>query len=193
MQATQITKENKDTKQKTVRVFFAIWPDGEAQKQLAGLAKQLGLDSLCGGRKTKAENIHLTLVFVGEVDTSEVETLTRVADEIKNSGMRAFDLVVEKICYWKRKSIVHAELSRIPPELMDLVTALQNGLSAAGFSLEQRPYKPHVTLMRNASCQTLPELPKSISWRAREWMLIRSEQTSDGSVYVPIGRWSLLD
>ena len=189
------TEENKDIKQKTVRVFFAVWPDGEAQKQLAGLVKQLRLDSLCGGRKTKAENIHLTLVFVGEVDTSQLQTLSRVADEIEDSRMHAFDLVVEKICYWKRKNIVHAELSTIPRELMDLVTALQNGLSTAGFSLEQRPYKPHITLMRNASCQTLPELAKPITspiaWRVREWVLIRSEQTSDGSVYVPIGRWSL--
>lgn len=185
------TEENKDIKQKTVRVFFAVWPDGEAQKQLGGLVKQLRLDSLCGGRKTKAENIHLTLVFVGEVDTSQLQTLNRVAGEIEDSRTHAFDLVVEKICYWKRKNIVHAELSTIPCELMDLVTALQKGLSAAGFLLEQRPYKPHITLMRNASCHTLPELGKPIGWRVREWVLIRSEQTSDGSVYVPIGRWSL--
>ena|SRR5687768_908037 len=188
-------EENKDIKQKTVRVFFAVWPDDEAQKQLGELVKRLRLDSLCGGRKTKAENIHLTLVFVGEVDTSQLQTLSRVADEIEASRKRAFDLVVEKICCWKRKNIVHAELSTVPRELMDLVTALQNGLSAAAFSLEQRPYKPHITLMRNASCQTLPELGKRITppiaWRVREWVLVRSEQTSDGSVYVPIGRWSL--
>jgi 2'-5' RNA ligase len=174
-----------------MRVFFAIWPHGKAQKQLAGLVQQLGLDSLCGGRKTKAENIHLTLVFVGEVDSSQVETLCQVAGEVERCGMKAFDIAIEKIRYWKHNSIVYGELSIIPQELMELVTALRNALSAAGFSLEERPYKPHITLMRNASCRTLPESMKPVSWRAREWVFIRSDQTSAGVSYVPIGRWSL--
>ncbi|SES69246.1 2'-5' RNA ligase [Nitrosospira multiformis] len=28
-------------------------------------------------------------------------------------------------------------------------------------------------------------------WRAREWVLVKSDQTSDGPVYTPIGRWFL--
>lgn len=187
----QTTEENTETDRRTVRVFFAIWPDAKAQKQLGGLAKRLRLEALCGGRKTKAENIHLTLVFVGEVDTSKLEALCRVASEVSGSRARAFDLVVEQIRYWKHNNIVYAATDRIPQELMDLVTALRDTLSAAGFSLEQRAYKPHITLMRNASCPTLPELGEPIAWRVREWLLVKSEQTSDGSNYVPVGRWSL--
>ena len=65
------TEENTGSTGRTVRVFFAIWPDNAAQKQLAALAKQLQAESLCGGRKIKPENIHLTLVFVGEVDSRQ--------------------------------------------------------------------------------------------------------------------------
>lgn len=184
-------KDNTEIGRRTVRVFFAIWPHNKAQRQLGGLVKRLRLETLCGGRKTKAENIHLTLVFVGEVHPDKLEILCRVASGIRDSGARAFDLVVEKICYWKHKGIVYGEIGRIPQELMNLVAALQDGLSDAGFSLEQRAYRPHITLMRNASCQTLPELMEPIAWRVREWALVKSEQTSDGSVYVPVGRWSL--
>jgi 2'-5' RNA ligase len=187
----QTVKENTGMEQRTVRVFFAIWPDDKAQKQLSDAVKRLQLEPLCGGRKTKAKNIHLTLVFVGEVPTGKLEALCRIADGISASGVRAFDLVVEKISYWKHNNIVFAAIATIPPELMDLVTALQEALSTAGFSLEQRTYKPHITLMRNASCQTLPELAEPIAWRVREWMLVKSEQTSGGSNYVPVGRWSL--
>ena len=81
--------------------------------------------------------------------------------------------------------------ARIPQELMDLVSALQDALSVAGFSIERRTYSPHITLIRKASCRTLPELAEPIAWRAIEWMLVKSEQTSDGSVYSPIGRWPL--
>lgn len=186
-----MAEETKVIRQKTIRVFFAIWPDNKAQIQLAGLAERLQSASFCEGRKTKAKNIHLTLAFIGEVDISRLEALCQVGDKIKDSGMHAFDLAIQKICIWKRKNIVYAEIKEIPQPLMNLVAALQSTLSSIGFPLEQRPYKPHITLMRNASCKTLPELAEPIVWRAREWILVKSDQTSDGSVYTPISRWSL--
>ena len=185
------TEENRGTKRKTVRVFFAIWPDDAAQKQLAALTERLQSESLCSGRKIQPENIHLTLVFVGEVDSGKLAALCRAADGIKSSGPRAFDVVIEEIHYWKHNRIVNAAISKIPQKLMNLASDLQDALSVAGFSIERRAYKPHITLMRKASCRTLPELAEPIAWRAIEWMLVKSEQTSDGSVYIPIGRWPL--
>lgn len=185
------TEGNPDIKTETLRVFFAIWPDDGVRKQLAGLAEQLREAALCSGRKTKAENIHLTLVFVGEVDASKLGALCRVADEIKDSSACAFDFALEKIRHWKRNRIVYASTVEIPQGLINLVSTLTDALSAAGFSLEQRAYKPHVTLMRDALCQSLPELAEPITWRVREWMLVKSEQTGDGPVYTPMGRWPL--
>ncbi|HEX8874615.1 MAG TPA: RNA 2',3'-cyclic phosphodiesterase [Nitrosospira sp.] len=182
----------KDTRTaKTIRVFFAIWPDNAAQEQMAGLARRLRLESLCGGRKTKADNIHLTLVFVGEVDAAGLQTLREAADKIRDTGTRAFDLVVDTVRYWRHNQIVYATTDKVPRELADLVSALQDALSVAGFTPEQRPYIPHITLMKRASCQTLPPLLEPVVWRVREWMLVKSEQTSDGSVYTPLHRWSL--
>lgn len=187
----RVAEENTGVRRKTVRVFFAIWPDGAAQKQLYGLAKQLRLESLCGGRKTKAENIHLTLVFVGEVETGKLAALCRIAEGIQGSRARAFDFVVDGIRYWKHSNIIYASTGKIPWELIDLVTVLQDTLSAAGFSLERRAYKPHITLMREASCEILPELTEPITWRVHEWMLVKSGQASEGPVYIPIDRWPL--
>lgn len=185
------TESNPDIREETIRVFFAVWPDDVARTQLAGLVEQLREESLCIGRKTKAENIHLTLVFVGEVGASKLATLRLAADGIKDPCASTFDFVVGKIRYWKRNRIVYAATGGIPPKLMDLVSALEDALSTAGFTLEQRAYKPHITLMRDALCQTLPELAEPIIWRVREWMLVKSEQTSSGPVYTPIGRWPL--
>jgi 2'-5' RNA ligase len=187
-----LTKNNTESAGTTVRVFFAIWPDNAAQEQMAGLTKRLRLASLCNGRETKAENIHLTLAFLGEVEPHGLEALRVVANGIGDSRLRAFDFAIEEIRYWKRKRIVYAASASVPRELLDLVNALSESLSAAGFSLEQRAYAPHITLMRDASCQNVPELPEPVVWRVREWMLIKSEQTSGGSVYTPIGRWALV-
>lgn len=188
----QPAEENIEIGTRKPRVFFAIWPDNTAQAQLGGLVKRLRLESLCGGRKTKAENIHLTLVFLGNVDSARVEVLCRVADGIRGFEARAFDFAIEEIHYWKHNRVIYAAPRNIPAELTDLVCVLKARLSAAGFSLEQRAYAPHITLMRNARCEEImPELAEPIIWRAREWLLIKSEQASDGSIYSPIFRWPL--
>ena len=187
----RITEGNPDIKRETARVFFAIWPDDMAQKQLAALTEQLQAESLCSERRTQAENIHLTLVFLGEVESSKLEALCLAVDGIKSFHSRVFDMVIEEIRYWKHNRIVYAATRNVPQELTDLVNAIQNVLFDAGFSFERRVYKPHITLMRKASCHALPELEEPIVWRAREWVLVKSEQISSGSVYIPIGRWSL--
>lgn len=187
----RIIEKNSDIKRETVRVFFALWPDDRAQKQLAVLAEQLQTKSLCSGRITQAENIHLTLVFLGEVETHRLGALCMAIDGIESFRTRAFDIIIEEVRYWKHNSIVYAATREIPQELIDLVNAVQNVLFAAGFSFERRTYKPHITLMRKASCHALPVLAEPIAWRAREWVLVKSEQTSNGSLYIPIGRWPL--
>ncbi len=184
-------EENRNSGQEGVRVFFAIWPDPVAKSRLIELSRKLQRESICSGHATKEENIHLTLAFLGEVDLSRLATLFRIATEIPPSAARVFDLVIEKIGYRKHKGILYAGVDHIPDELDKLVQALHSALISGGFMLESRPYWPHITLMRHASCSALPELPERITWQAREWMLIKSEQTSGGSVYTPVGRWSL--
>lgn len=182
---------NRNSGQKGVRAFFAIWPDPVAKSRLIELGGKLQRESICSGHATKGENIHLTLAFLGEMSPSRLATLFRLAAEIPPSAARAFDLVIEKIGYRKHKGILYAGVDHIPDELDKLVQTLHSTLISGGFMLESRPYWPHITLMRHASCSALPELSEWITWQAREWMLIKSEQTSGGSVYTPIGRWSL--
>ncbi|SCX51264.1 RNA 2',3'-cyclic phosphodiesterase [Nitrosospira sp. Nsp1] len=186
-----ITEDNTGRAGRAHRIFFAIWPDNDTQKQLAGLTKQLRLESLCSGRKIKAENIHLTLVFVGKVYPDRLEVLRDVADSVKQSVLPAFDLVIDEVRYWKHNHIVYIAPGKVPHELVNLEGALRDAISTAGFPLEQRAYAPHITLMRNAFCPALPELAKPIAWRVREWMLVKSEQATNGSVYTPIGCWPL--
>jgi len=187
----QATEGEAAIRGQTVRVFFAVWPDDMAQKQLAALTERLQAELHCGGRKTEPENIHLTLVFVGQVNLVKLDALCQAVNGMRGFAPRAFDIVIEEIRYWKHNRIAYAAIHGIPQELVDLVNALQDVLSISGFSIERRTYNPHITLIRRASCHSLPQLAEPIAWRAREWMLVKSKQTSDGSVYIPIGRWPL--
>lgn len=183
----QATETNAAAGEETARVFFAIWPDATAQQQLAGLAQQL--ETVCGGRKTRTENIHLTLVFLGEVASERLDALQLAVKDIK---AQAFDFAVEEIRYWKHNRIAYAGTSRPPPQLLHLVSALQNNLAAAGFAFDRQTlYMPHITLLRKAACHTLPELAEPIVWPVREWMLVKSAQVNGRSAYLPLGRWPL--
>jgi 2'-5' RNA ligase len=179
---------------KSARVFFAIWPDDAVREQLVEMASGLQRNLGCSGRRIRAENIHLTLVFVGSVDTRGFQALCRAAEEITKTAKRPFELVIREIGYWKHNHIAYAAPHEIPPALGELAGLLRKAIESVGFLAEERAYKPHITLMQDATCPALSRVREAIGpiiWEVREWLLVKSEQTGGGVVYSPIGRWPL--
>lgn len=175
---------------KPIRVFFAIWPKEAVWRQLYDLSEKVEL--VCGGRRTRAESIHLTLIFLGEMEINQLHALCLAA---KTARGQVFNFIVEGIRYWKLNRLVCAETGEVPPELFDLVDSLKNTLSAYGISFDHRAFTPHITLVRKAQRHVLPKslihLVEPIVWPVNEYILVKSEQASNRSVYTPIGRWSL--
>ena len=64
-------------------------------------------------------------------------------------------------------------------------------LADAGFTLETRPFRPHVTLARRC-LQPLPRArSEPIVWRADKLHLVGSELRADGPVYRDLASWDL--
>lgn len=175
------------SKTKTARVFFAIKPDDAALKQLSHLAKRLASSN--GGQNTKQANIHLTLLFIGEIAIDRLDALRAAA---KCVTATTFNLSFDEIHHWKRNQIVYASMSKCAPELLALADNLRYSLSASGFSFDSRIYKPHITLVRKVkSVQMLPDLVVPVSWCIADWLLIQSKQTAHGLKYTSLDRWTL--
>jgi 2'-5' RNA ligase len=178
------------TSGKSIRVFFAIWPKEAVWRQLYDLSEKVEL--VCGGRRTRAESIHLTLIFLGEMEISQLHALCLAAKTVRG---QVFNFIVEGIRYWKLNRLVYAETGEVPLELFDLVDSLKNTLSAYGISFDHRAFTPHITLVRKAQRHVLPKslihLVEPIVWPVNEYILVKSEQASNRSVYTPIGRWPL--
>jgi len=170
----------------TLRLFFALWPDEATQEQFA-LAGQM-LHRACGGKRTRRENIHLTLAFLGDVAADRVETVRAVAGRI---AVPAFDLSFDRLGWWRRNQIAWSAPSEAPQPLFDLVSGLQAGLVAEGFKTEDRPYVPHLTLLRRAHCKEAHSAAEPIPWPVREFVLVSSVVSENGSAYEIIGRWKL--
>lgn len=175
-------------KEPSFRLFFALWPNAAERALLA--AWQQPLLDLCGGRLMHAETLHATLVFLGNVAERRLEALQLAARETNWLG---FDLKLTTAHYWGHNHIVYAAPDATPLQLTELVHELESGLRKQRFHFEKRPYKPHVTLLRNAqwSDAKLPLMP-AVTWKFNEFVLVRSSSDEQGARYEVLARFPAL-
>lgn len=171
----------------TQRMFFALWPSVVVAADLAKAGR--GLHEACGGRRTRAETIHLTLVFLGEVELERIDDLLTLAGQVR---AHSFSLNLTRLGWWPHNRIVWAAPNKTPAELAHLTDDLQHILESAGVHFDAKPFVPHITLLRKGSCkdQSLPDV--HVEWRAEDFVLVRSVPSEGGATYEVVGRWPLL-
>lgn len=134
----------------------------------------------------RRDTLHLTLAFLGDLSSDRVAEARRVADAIVAPQ---FDLVLDRLGYWRHNRILWA--GGVSPRLTFVAAALVDGLRAADFALDARPFVPHLTLLRDAYCGEPPPLPPGIGWSVNEFVLAESRLSGDGARYEIVGRWPL--
>ena len=175
-----------DARADRARLFFALWPDAAVREALAAAARDA--QTGCGGRATAPDKLHMTLFFVGDIERSRVETLKTLAGAIEG---RPFELAISAVGYWRHNRIVWAGSARCPSQLAALVADLQGKLSPAGMCTEDRPFLPHVTLVRNARHPPRKKAIIPLVWSAHDFVLVESAPARGGVSYEVISRWPL--
>ena len=170
----------------TARLFFAAWPAPEVQRALSEIAH--GAQRECGGRAVPAGNIHLTLVFLGDIPREHALDLEALAAAISASR---FAMSVDCLEYWRHNRIVWAGMEECPQALQTLVAQLQQALAAAEFHFDRRPYVPHITLLRNARGAPADRRCPAVPWPVSEFALVESVQQERGRAYAVLRRWPL--
>lgn len=163
------------------RVFFALWPDGKTRRAL--LRATRSAVRRCGGRATPADNLHVTLAFLGPVTT---ELLGRVR-RVPPLPSPDFELVFDRLGFWDRSRALWVSPSRVPAPLIALEAALWDRLVEVGFERERRPYRPHVTLARKA--KGVEEDISPVSWLVSELALVESKPGARHPVYEALEVW----
>lgn len=176
------------SKEKNMRLFFAFWPNDAERAAMA--AWQPLLRELCGGRVMRTDTLHATLVFLGEVGEHRLQALQLAAQEVNS---RRFELILTTVHYWGHNHIAYAAPEAIPPQLAELVHELERSLRKHHFHFDVRPYKPHVTLLRNAqwSDAHLPPMP-TVRWQFNDFVLVQSKQNEQGAEYEVLARFPML-
>jgi 2'-5' RNA ligase len=170
----------------TARLFFAVWPAPEVQHALGEIAR--GARSECGGRAVPAGNIHLTLVFLGDLPRERVAALETLGSAVRG---RRFDLTVDRLEYWRHNRILWAGASACPEALQALVLSLQEALAGAEFRFDRRPYVPHVTLLRDARRAPANDRFPAVAWPVDAFALVESAPRERGRAYRVLRSWPL--
>lgn len=168
-----------------LRLFFAVWPPAEIQARLAATGAELQRE--LGGKSTREESIHLTLVFLGSVEAARVEPVVAMGQSVR---CPRFTLPIERCGSFKGNGIGWAGPMVTPEPLAALAAGLQSGSRALGFAVDERPYHAHLTLVRKAQrpLRTRP-LAEPMSWPVEEFVLVCSELGGPGSRYSVLHRF----
>ncbi|AEF99474.1 RNA 2',3'-cyclic phosphodiesterase [Methylomonas methanica] len=165
------------------RLFFALWPNQDTRRQ----CNQLSLKMLGCGKPVAANNLHVTLLFLGLVDAAGQQAVSKAACRI---AIEPFCLAFDRVDFWKKPAIVCLRAEQVDRVLSTWVETLTVAALENGIAVDQRPYKPHVTLLRKAKQLPVAEF-EPIIWRAEGFCLVESCSTPSGVEYRVLERWGL--
>src|SRR5262249_9862529 len=157
-----------------LRTFIAVDPGEPIRNRLAALQETLGRAG-SDVKWVERENLHVTLLFLGEVDERDVLDVCKAVGEVC-AKPPAFPLSVEGAgCFgnpsWPRT--IWAGLGAGQAELIALHDALEAPLLELGcYRREARAYTPHITLGRakgdRPNERLAQALAKQAGWRGGE-------------------------
>lgn len=170
-----------------MRVFLAGCFSDDIRKKLAMCAAILKSHA-SGGTFVPVNNYHFTLVFIGETQNPKkiISAMNRVRTE-------PFALTLDKAGYFSRPDGAVCWIGiKENQTLQTLYTSLCSELSACGFCIGRRPYRPHITLARRVHFQK--ELDQSAysallpiaNTPVEKMHLMKSERIGEQMVYTPI-------
>ena len=184
-----------------IRSFIAIELPAEVKQALGRIQGKLKNASRAPVRWVDPGIIHLTLKFLGDIDTEVVEIITAAMEEAVR-GMPSFDITVGGLGVFpnlQRVQIVWVGMSGELEKLNQLQQRIEANLTPLGFKPEGRAFTPHLTLGRvrdTAGPYDRQELGKVVSstdfkenhvFSVKSINLMKSQLTREGPIYTKIG------
>ena len=179
------------------RLFVAIPLPPSARNELMRIQNELKQSALCEGRYTNANQAHLTLVFIGSVDATEV---TPIQNALQTISFPALTAKMGTISHFEKHGQVRIiYLDIICQELATLAGLVSDTLTSWA-QKEDRPFVSHATIMR---VKKVPDNEKLISFINNitvepesfpidAFVLMESELGPDGPEYRELARYTLL-
>lgn len=188
-----------------LRCFIAISLSDGIHLQLDNIITALRPQIPAGAlRWTPVHNIHLTLKFLGDVSSTQLDLLK---DGIKSVADRLspFEMVLNGLGAFpnKQKPRVLWVGVEAPKELFTLQRGIENEMSRLGYPLEEKRFSPHLTLARvsrNSSSSESLDIARALERNSVDPIqtgsiqavdLYKSDLQPDGAVYSKLAGFKL--
>ncbi len=193
-----------DEKDARLRVFCAVELPEEVRSEAAGyIARLRGEFPRLKVGWDRAEKLHLTLKFLGELEGERVERLSAAASRAADFAP-PFEIAVEGTGLFPPRGLARVLWLGVRDErggLARLGERLEDECAAEGFAREKRAFHPHLTVARLrhpegvrplASLHAASEFA-SAPFRVSEFVIMRSQFGPGGSRYSVLSRHTLRD
>lgn len=182
------------------RIFIAVRtdPEGDLMRMISSVRALLGNENI---KWVDPAGIHITLAFLGDTAQERINILDRMLRE-RCAGFGDFDFVLSGAGVFGSRSdprVVWVGVSR-DERLHCLYDVIFEGLRESGYEVEDRQFRPHLTLGRVKSVSD-PERLRSVIRKyeghefqkvmVREVILFESILQKTGPLYIPIGKYPL--
>lgn len=167
------------------RLFFALWPSDRQREALRDPIKAAA--SPVEGRLVARAEWHVTLVFLGMFPEAKIAALQQAAAGIDVEEIR---LRFDRLEFWPRPKIACLAASAVPPALETLVSKLELVAADFGYEPEDRRYRPHLTIARNARPFAPEPLARPVTLEWSGFELIESERAARFGRYSPLKQGS---
>lgn len=172
------------------RLFVGVRPPSEVRNAL--------LDLMHGVERARWQGdgqLHLTLRYVGEVETHRADDLAEALGQI---AFEPFELAIRSTGIFEKKGRANTLWAGIEANqaLLHLQARVERACITIGLPSETRKYHPHITLARlnAASSELAPFLARNAGllldpWRCDSFILYESHLRDQGSRYEPVVRY----
>ena len=180
-----------------IRTFISLDLPLSIRHELSGHAKLIaGQDKRQQIRWLPPENYHLTLVFLGDVDSTKLSGLQFTLEQ-KLEATEVVPLTISTISPFPfSRPRIAAALVEQTTELLRLQSDVANCVRKYGITPERRRFVPHVTLGR-----LKPHAGKTVDFKVRNFLLsgiadsvtlFQSELTPDGAIHTALAEIALI-
>ncbi len=159
-----------------MRLFIAVEFTESFRSAVCGVMSALRMQGV-DGNYTRRSNLHLTLAFIGESES--ICTIRQIMDR---TSVRPFTISLSGC--GRFGDLLWAGIEQSEP-LTALADELCRKLRDAGFAVEKRPFRPHITMVRRASGNFRVNIPPAVM-TVNSISLMKSERIDGILTYTPV-------
>jgi len=187
-------------KEDKLRLFIAIELPSNIIDGLRNVQEELK-DKSNKPSWAKPENIHLTLKFLGDIETNKIDSMVNILEGIAGKSF-SFEISVKGVGTFPAAGTPRVIWVGIEEnkDMLQLYNNIEEGLAALGFEKERRDFKPHLTIGRIKFLNDRAGLRRGLEkvaglnlarFAVAGFALFKSTLTPEGAIHTKLKEYTL--